>query len=231
MSFRSFIPDKIQNKTLAKGLDLLRGIQRKFRIAWKSSNRHTYENRIAVDRLLGSFGEQQKSSPLLERQNSYKDIAYGKSDMAYAGCEVIAVYNAILSMGDRADLNTLIADFEHDGMILSGRFGTAPYAIRDHLIRYGYDVKTEHNEDDYNALAASSDVCILMMYNDKRNIFNKIHTICITREKNHYTAHNTYGDGRVVGPYASVTELISDLNGGFAKGIVLFGISRREAEA
>ena len=228
MNFGGFIPNRISNRTVLRILDSMRKIQKRFHIAWGVSKKNINKNRIATDRLLGSFGEGKRPDPdgigLLEKQNSYGDIAYGRSDMAYAGCEIIAVYNALLSLGRRADLQELIRDFEQDGMVLSGRFGTAPLAIRDHLVRRGMKVRTTLDPEEYDELAADSDVSILTLYNDSRSIFQKIHTICITHGDRGYTAHNTYGDGMLIGPYPSISELVSHINGGYAKGIVMFGI-------
>lgn len=228
MSFGGFIPNRISNRTVLKTLDSMRRFQRRFHIAWGTSKKNINKNRIAADRLLGSFGEgpgTDKGAPgLLEKQNSYGDISYGRSDMAYAGCEIIAVYNALISLGRRADLQELIRDFEQDGMVLSGRFGTAPLAIRDHLMKKGLKVRTSLDPKEYDELAADSDVSILTLYNDGRSIFQKIHTICITHGSRGYTAHNTYGDGVLIGPYPTVSELISRINCGHAKGIVMFGI-------
>ncbi|MBO4899699.1 MAG: hypothetical protein J5509_05370 [Lachnospiraceae bacterium] len=228
MSFGGFIPNRISNRTVIKTLDSMRKVQRRFHIAWGVSKKNINKNRIATDRLLGSFGEgprPDKGAPgLLEKQNSYGDIAYGRSDMAYAGCEIIAVYNALISLGRRTDLQELIRDFEQDGMVLSGRFGTAPLAIRDHLTKKGLNVRTSLKPEEFDEIAACSDVSILTLYNDRRSIFQKIHTICITHSPGGYTAHNTYGDGVLIGPYPTISELISRINCGHAKGIVMFGI-------
>ena len=230
MRIAAFIPNKISSKTVAGFLDLLRRIQRRLHIAVRICKKHMYENRMAVDRMLGSFGENRDMActgrPFLESQNSYGSIAYGRSDMAYAGCEVIAAYNALISLGMRVDLSELIRDFEKDGMVLSGRFGTAPYAIRDHLKMRGLKIDTEFDPEMYDDVAAASDVSILMLYNDRRSVFKKIHTVCLTRDHKGYSAHNLYGDGRCRGPYKSVSEFIGAINEGYAKGIVLFGIKR-----
>lgn len=229
--FGSFIPNHISNHTVAGFLDILRRIQRKLHIGRRYCRKHSGSNRIAVDRLLGSFGESDSKkvfSGFLEKQNNYSSIAYGRSDMAYAGCEIIAVYNALLKLDLTANLRELIEDFERDGMVLSGRFGTAPYAIRDYLKGRGLNVETEFDPERYDELARRSVVSILMLYNDRRNIFQKIHTVCITKDKEGFTAHNMYGDGRPIGPYNDITGLIANVNGGYAKGIVMFGIASAE---
>lgn len=229
--FGSFIPNHISNHTVAGFLDILRRIQRRFHIGRRFCRKHAGSNEIAVDRLLGKSGEPEgrKHQPgFLEKQNNYASIAYGRSDMAYAGCEIIAVYNALIKLDLTADLRELIEGFEQDGMVLSGRFGTAPYAIRDYLKARGLGVETVFDPDGYDGLARRSGVSILMLYNDRRNIFQKIHTVCITKDKDGFTAHNMYGDGRTIGPYADITGLIGDVNEGHAKGIVMFGIHNGE---
>ena len=225
--FGSFIPNHINNRTVAGFLDLLRRIQRRFRISRRYCRRHVNDNRIAIDRLLGSFGETEKKGSFpayLEKQNNYRNISYGRSDMAYAGCEIIAVYNALLNLGFRVDLSDMIDHFEHDGMVLSGRFGTAPYAMRDYLKSRGLTVETVFDPDGYDEVSRRAKVSILMLYNDRRSIFRKIHTICITKGSDGLTAHNMYGDGRPLGPYSDINELIGSINEGYAKGIVMFGI-------
>ncbi|MBR6391264.1 MAG: hypothetical protein IKS16_07980 [Lachnospiraceae bacterium] len=224
----SFIPNHISNSTVAGFLDLLRKVQRRLGIGRRHCRRHVNDNRIAIDRLLGSFGEaagKRPASGYLEKQNNYRSIAYGRSDMAYAGCEIIAVYNALLNLDMSANLRELIEYFEHDGMVFSGRFGTAPYALRDYLKGRGLKVETIFDPDGYDEAALRSKVSILMLYNDSRSIFRKIHTICITKDSQGLTSHNMYGDGRALGPYPDVTHLIRDISGGFAKGIVMFGIN------
>lgn len=224
----SFIPNHISNRTVAGFLDLLRRIQRRLKIGRRHCRRHADENRIAIDRLLVTSAEAagRKDSPgYLEKQNNYRSIAYGRSDMAYAGCEIIAVYNALKNLGLKADLHDLIERFEHDGMVFSGRFGTAPYALRDYLKERGLKVETVLDRAGYDEVALRSKVSILMLYNDSRSIFHKIHTICITKDDEGFISHNMYGDGRTMGPYPDITHLIRDINGGFGRGIVMFGIN------
>lgn len=248
MWYRSFIPEKISDRRVVGFLDRLRRIGRSLRfgrtpygnrrpwtgdpdigeeksVTGRKADSHVGEETSIIERR----GEARAAGTgFLESQNSYGDIPFGKSDMAYAGCEIIAVYNALIALGARTDLGELIRTFERDGMVLSGRFGTSPLAIRDYFEKRRIRVDITYRESEYEALASRSEVLILTMYNDRHDIFKKIHTICITRDEKGYTAHNTYGDGRSIGPVPSFTKLYGSFGNGRSRGILLIGIEDPE---
>ena len=56
------------------------------------------------------------------------DLAFGFSNVGRAGCESIAVYNALLALGRPRPLADIIRDMEKGGYLrLGGHFGAAPY--------------------------------------------------------------------------------------------------------
>ena len=246
--FLSFIPKKVKNRTVVNVLDRMRRIGCRMHIAWKyaASRADLRNERIREmireaararddDKSVSAVGCKSDNDGYIENQHKLGSIHYGRSDMAYAGCEVIAVYNALIAMGETPELGELIEYFERDGMVLSGRFGTAPRAIADYFTKEGFRVEETLDPASFDGIAERSDVSVVMFYNDRRSILNKIHTICITLEKPNadsettrvsYMAHNVYGNGSVIGPFGSVSEVMSGINGGYSKGIVLFGISK-----
>ena len=55
--------------------------------------------------------------------------------MKYSGCEIIAVYNAMLDLGRKSsleDMAELITAFEERGAALKGEWGVAPHAITNY---------------------------------------------------------------------------------------------------
>ena len=246
--FLSFIPKKVKNKTVVNVLDRMRHIGCRMHIAWKYAASQAESRNARIREMIreaenarndGSSSVARFSKSLregyIEDQHNLGSIHYGRSDMAYAGCEVIAVYNALIAMGEKPELGELIEYFERDGMVLSGRFGTAPRAIADYFTKEGFAVEETLDPESFDEIADRSDVAIVMFYNDQRSILSKVHTICITRETQDpasetahaaYIAHNVYGNGFTVGPFESVSELMGRINGGYSKGIVLFGISK-----
>lgn len=163
---------------------------------------------------------------LVEDQKNYTDMKFGKATMAYAGCEVFATGNALRTLtGRQVNYPKLIERFEKDGMILLGGFGTAPKAIADFFEECGYETNFVSNPVLFDDVAAVSEVMILTLYNNGEDIMQKVHTVCVTREKDGYYGHNVYCDGTVIGPYKRIEQMLSSINSGKAKGISLIGIS------
>ena len=215
-----FIPRHIKNKTVVKVFEWMRKFQRLFRmnnLAHVAGNEKAFSAHL--DEINGCGG-------YVENQNSYGDMLFGKTTMQHSGCEIFATYNAIYSLMDRhiMSLAQMIAEFEKDGMVLSGKFGTAPKAIRDFLEKHGFQTEFVTDETLFEDVAKRCNSLILTMYNDRNDIRGEVHTIHISKEKQQYTGHNVYCDGRVVGPCDSIKELLSRINGGKAKGIALIGI-------
>lgn len=203
------------------GMELLRLIQKTFgkNIAASSMS--------AGDSSSKSSAEISRAPMYIENQHSLSNIPFGKADMAGCGCEVIAVYNAILALGGSGkvkSLNELIHVFEKDGMLLNGKFGTSPKALRDFLIRENYDIRYTSSQGKFDEIARASSTCIITFFNDKYDIRKQIHTVCLTKENGKYIAHNLHCNGKVYGPYSSVTEFITSINNHRAKGIYLIGI-------
>ena len=147
--------------------------------------------------------------------------------MQYSGCEIFATFNAIYNITGKikVDLPEMIAAYEKDGMVLSGKFGTAPKAIADFLKKQGFKTKICTDEKLFDEVGKSADSLILTMYNDKDDISKEVHTVNISKAKDGFTAHNVYCNGMVVGPYPSVSQVIKNINNGKAKGISLIGIN------
>lgn len=175
----------------------------------------------------------------IENQNSFDFVKYGKSTMKNAGCEVFAAYNAILSLTDATNrarleqvnerfsfLLDMIGEFEKDGMVFSGRFGTSPKAIRDYFKRRGFVTAFSTNVKHFDDIGQSFSSLILTFYNDARHISHQVHTINISKDADGLWAHNVYCNGSCLGPYMCVSDVIAGINNGKAKGISIVGIRR-----
>ncbi len=218
----AFIPRRINNRTIIAFYELLRKTQKLAGNRWKKNldiNQRCFPNHA---------GTISKNNGYIEDQNNYTDMAYGKATMQYSGCEVFAVYNAIYTLLKHPlmDLPDLISCFEKDGMALSGKFGTAPKALRDFLESNGFVTSFSTKEKDFDTLSAAYPSLILTMYNDRNDIRKEIHTVHISKTDDMYIAHNVYCNGKTVGPYPSLSNLIQNINGGKAKGISLIGIRK-----
>lgn len=218
----SIIP-KINNKVMLMFYEVLRKLHRRPKgdislTYWQ--NKNSFVNHLEQIEKQGGY---------IEDQNNYPDIKYGKKTISFSGCEIIAVYNVIQEIftEKRYDFAKLIEEFEKDGCVLSGKFGTAPIAMADFFKRRGYATEVSIKEKDYKQLENDYDSFILTMYNDKHDIRKEIHTVSISKNGGKYIAHNVYCNGTVTKPYSSINELIDNINNGRAKAISLIGIRRK----
>lgn len=152
----------------------------------------------------------------IENQNEWKNVRLGTGEshsMRHSGCEIIAVYNARKALGEAVDGETmvnLISVFEAEGTVLNGEWGTSPYALWEYFKDEGYEVRMSISKDEQqiNEIGEKSDTIIATVYNDKYNIMEQVHTVCITKDEfGKYAVHNAYemGDG---GQYVA-----KDMNG------------------
>ena len=194
------IPNKIDNATVVNVLDLMRKQQKTIK---KDFTAHLKKNEDAFQKHAAVI---EKNKGFVEDQNRYTDMAYGDATMQYSGCEIFATYNAIHSILGKQSMTLakMISEYEKDGMVLSGKFGTAPKAIKDFLDKHGFKTEMTTNEADFDNFGKKFQSLILTMYNDKDDISKEVHTVNICKEGGKFVSHNLYCNGKVVGPRATV---------------------------
>ena len=214
-----FIPHHVENKTLL--------------LLWDSASKRAGKPDPAEERLnraaMRRHAERIRADRgFIEDQAHYGDMRYGKVSMAYAGCEIIAVFNAFSYLtGEMPRLDRLISAFRKNGVSFNGRFGTSPLSLVRFLRRHGFGTAAAYSKQEMEALAAFYPALILVYYNDGDDIGAMVHTVFISKEKGLMTAHNA-GAGGKAGPSAgNLTELIGKLAGGRAREILLIGIDKR----
>lgn len=177
----------------------------------------------------------------IENQSNWKSVRFGFSTMAYSGCEIMAVYNALLALGKKMtveDTVELISAFEKKGAVLQGKWGTSPYAIFRYFLRHDYEavITCSKDAERVNATAECCETLILTAYNNRYDIRNMIHTVSVTRdEKGNFILHNAYkknSAGEYIacagnGEIRSLREVIRLMSSdGQAAHICIIGISR-----
>ncbi|MBR1862298.1 MAG: hypothetical protein IJ796_10665 [Lachnospiraceae bacterium] len=235
---RGFIPQRVSNGAVVGFLRFTKGISKPF------TRRNKDEALTQLSRIENHLKSCRQS--FIENQNDYTDVGYGAKTMQYSGCGVFAVYNAlvylnkktgykktdelkkILSFPPAQRLSYLIKAFEKNGIVFSGNLGTSPKSIRDFFAKLGLSTVMTSRVSDFDRMGEESDTLILMMYNDRENIFNNVHTINISKDGARFTAHNVYANGRISPPGRTVGETIKNIGNGKAKGICLIGISVKE---
>lgn len=217
-----FIPNQVDNRVVVAAFELMRTQQKILR---KNYSQHLRSNQAAMK---AHLKELEAAGGYIENQLDYTDMAYGESNVAFSGCEVLAAYNAIYAVFRKAhvSLPDMIASFEQDGMVMQGKFGTSPKAIQKFLQSWGLKTRFTTREEDFDYTGRISDALILTVYNDRNDLNQEVHTICISKSGEVYTAHNVYGNGMLVCGCRSVTDVIASINQGKAKGICLIGITK-----
>ena len=192
------------------------------------SKRRRQENSRTNGEILGKESYTGKDG-FIEDQHAMKPLMFGRTDMAYAGCEIIAVYNALLSLGYKKDLTELISIFEKRGSVFGGRFGTSPYSLYRYLSETVGNVRFSFKRKDFERIAEESRVFIITYYNDAKDIMQQIHTVCVTKDaEDVMKPHNAYCAQADI---RSVEGLEKGLGvGGRGKILFMTGIKQNEEE-
>ena len=215
----AFIPLHVGNGVIIAMMQLMRFLGRHGGMYAASHSELNESNlgRLSVDDYAGP-------GHYMEKQRALDDLYLGMSTMDKAGCEVIAVYNALTALGIRGyTIPGLIEDFEKDGIMRSGRFGVSVRAMYDKLKSIGLKPHLTVKKDKMKELLDRSSTAILTLYNDRTTIGEQIHSVCITRDGGYYI-HNMYGDGSVLGPYEDMDDIVGRLRNGLTAPIALIGI-------
>ena len=193
---KAFIPNKISNPTVLTIYDLLRKLSKILRHTIAS---HRAENAA----VLSDLSNTPMKTPVgfIENQREWTDVKIGRgknATMQKSGCGVFAVYNALYALKKEVGtevLLDLIAHFEKNGLALNGRLGISPKAIYRYFLENGFEVHmaAERSPGIVNKIGTDYEVLIVTAYNDKTDITQRIHTVCITKnERSEYFAHNAF---------------------------------------
>ena len=147
------------------------------------------ENRINNEKVLNSDSSPYKSG-YIENQSEWKDVKFGRSTMAFSGCEIMAVYNVLYDLKKESRtglIGDLIEEFERSGASLKGVIGSSPLAIRRHLLKHGVKCRIVWKEENIDP---DCELAIATVYNDRKTLYSQIHTITFTKDENGFRPHN-----------------------------------------
>lgn len=177
----------------------------------------------------------------IENQSEWGEVKFGLTNMSYAGCGILATYNALMALGKEIleqDMVNLINYFESNGAVLFSYGGNSPISIIKYFTDEGYEVSItlSHDANKINEIGENSDTVIITAYNDKYDVSEMMHTVCITKgEDGNYTLHNGYKyvgntavafsevDGKPIDTLQKIIENMS--KDGNAEPICVIGIS------
>lgn len=197
-------------------------------------NNHLEHNSNAWD----SYKTRYSADKYIEHQSALSELSYGRKYTAdYNSCEVIAVYNALIALGNKYDFPLLLESFEKKGISFFGAFGTSPYAMIKYLKTLGYSIELcnykrwrnmcsddAYTKDSYEKFSNRNETFIYMSYNNDRSLRDMIHTMCITKDGNYFQTHNDYEGSKC---YQSLKEAVNEYKNGKSRMILLIGIRKR----
>ncbi|HEX2947944.1 MAG TPA: hypothetical protein VHT96_18550 [Clostridia bacterium] len=223
----SYIPRNIDEKSIL-------GVYEKLSDVQGNLLKKEFPGNLATN--IPAFGSQTHMNTVasdngfIEDQSNYTDMKYGDQTVAYSGCEVIATYNAMVAMNcvePGRGFPELLQTFEKDGIVLNGEFGTSPYAVVDYFRNAPnneFDAAITTDASAFDSYGNKYDTLILTMYNNGNDIRDMVHTVSITKDASgQFFVHNCGCENT---PFNSVSDALSGINGGTAKGISLIGISK-----
>jgi len=171
----------------------------------------------------------------LENQEDWNRIKFGKKgDVAKAGCGVIATYNALYALYSEEQKNELrgllpgiISSYEKKGAAIGGRWGIAPHGIVEYFKTKGYRVCVyRRRTDDIEQFGTENDVLIATAYNDRDDILDQLHTVCITKSYDRYYLHNAATHTTSQLGYDSLTDAVKHISNTNPMLISLIGVNR-----
>lgn len=237
----AFVPRYIPNRLVAGVMGLLQIMRKTSKVRVSQNSR---VNRSVLEGQADMTGRRLffRSGTFIENQRQWKQVCFGRQyTMAYGGCEIIAVYNALLSLGKElsgSELAELISRFERKGAVWGGMWGVTPQSLKPYFKKLGYEVKKtwSRREKPINRLGEESNTLIVTFYNNGGDVFDGIHTVNISKDaEGKFHVHNDYcyyrdakGSHIYVshGPYDTLYEAVTKLAGGTAASLCVMGVKR-----
>lgn len=149
-------------------------------------------------------------------------IPFGKFEMSYNGCTVIAAYNALCILGDKVPLYDAADYFERRGMIFSGALGVHPLSVGRYLRSRGHRVKTVYGRrmdlrDGADTELRGVKAAVLVCWNstslrhDDGSLVGA-HAVAIARDGEGVTVFNAHDTRPIPARYDSIASYIKKEN-------------------
>lgn len=189
MILNEYIPNNVPNDTIVAIMDVFNCRNVRTCVIKK----HLSENVEKIDKVY-------QSGEYIENQSLWGDVQYAYTNMKQSGCGIIAIINAFHSLGEDLtdeEVAELISEFERDGCVRSGTWGTSPLAIVKYFEKnttYEVEYTTSTDSADIEEIS-DNDTFIVLVYNDRDDISEQMHYVNIEKIKDEngnekYIVHN-----------------------------------------
>lgn len=120
------------------------------------------------------------------------NMRYGVVRAAWSGCGLIAVYNALLLLGNPHPLWDVIAWGDLKGSTALGIFGTSHRRAGRLFRQLGYAVTAVTDPSLFDAHAQRAEVCLFTFWNRKGRFYKGMHTVCAQWREGALEVYNLY---------------------------------------
>ena len=146
------------------------------------------------------------------------ELPYGAYTVGWCGCEAIAVYNALLTLGRPQPFDEVAAELEQRGLLLNGLGGTHLAAARRYLERFGLDTDLlgARRAADYDAAFSGVKTALLAYWTGAKlkntdGSWNMLHTVAIAHAPDGgVTVYNAYGGSERPAYAVSVAAFLAE---------------------
>ena len=133
---------------------------------------------------------------------------YGLRASSQVGCGWIAVYNALIALGESPLPETIISALERQLPLIHGNFGTNFLGPALLLKKWGYPVTLCSDVTKFDGLCRASDVAILFYY-WRKGIKLGAHFVALKATPDGFRGYNTYTNSQGPDDYgASLTDYL-----------------------
>ena len=143
-------------------------------------------------------------------------LPYGAWRMEKNGCEVIAVYNALLALDMPRPFFEVADALEEKGLLFNGFGGTALGAVEDYLRKSGVSVRVLRGKDAaaYDAALENADCAVLSFWTgaalrERDGTWNTLHTVFVRKTAAGTEIRNDGGHCAAPRRIASVGQYLS----------------------
>lgn len=127
---------------------------------------------------------------------------YGFRSSAKTGCGWIALYNALVLLGDRREPEALISALERQVPLIHGSFGTTCLGPALLLKKWGYRVYLSSDVSQFDAIASRADAAILFYY-WRKGLHLGAHFVALHAASTGFVGYNTYSNSTAPDSYGS----------------------------
>lgn len=159
---------------------------------------------------------------ILNQKNEYiSKYRFGYNTIGPVGCGLVAIYNALLLLGDKMEFCDVIRELETNGVLFQGFCGTHPLAIAQFFSKRGYEVNVTLNN--FDETAANGDAANIMYYKHSSGE----HYVAIKYKDESFEGYNTFCENTLIPDYFENSIATLEHGKETYRGLMLISISKK----